>query len=216
MSVVGPLKYQSPINLDYKDISFDISQCLKVKGKNKFAELNHEKHIFEVKDKVILKIENERYQLVEYHFHLFPGTGGCTGSEHTLKSKRFDSEVHFVFTKLGKDVKHIKCNHNLFDVCSGKSPSDAGDLLVIGRFIKFGDKTIINDLHKLQVKLPEKYFEYDGALTAPLEDNNFSSVRWLVGTKPVELKKEQLSKDNAKTTRCIQPLDGRIILFSCN
>ena len=75
-----PLRYQSPINLCHDDI-LCISQSIYKKGKNKGALYSEEDKIFILQDKIIIKIDDKKYQLVEYHFHI-PG-------EHEINSKKY-------------------------------------------------------------------------------------------------------------------------------
>jgi len=206
--------YQSPIVLHHC-CSIDIKKPIHIKGKNVCAKYNCKKHVFEVTSRVIIKVQCVKYQLVEYHFHI-PG-------EHIVNDKKYCAEVHYVFVKLGLCEKHLPKHYVCQNIChfceNGNkknfeneekiehSCDDARDVLVIARVINPNDDCV--DLSNIQVEVPSCYYEYDGTLTT----GNYSPVRWIVGDDPICFNICQLEKV-AKPDRTIQPLDGRIILFS--
>lgn len=216
----GPLRYQSPIDLRNEDVSFHICEYISSKGK-RGATFSEEKKIYIPDGDVFLKVKGKKYKLAEYHFHSFPNSSGCKGSEHALNGRKYDAEVHYVFQEVPKGVKNFQC-HKDIDICSCNFPKTEGcseTFLVIGRFIKFSNYTIEKNLSKLKIKIPEHYLEYDGSLTAPLEphqlrtvSDDYAAVRWIVGIKPLDFLESQFTEENTKTTRCLQCLDGRIIL----
>ena len=192
--------YQSPIILQ-QDNTISIKQCMSTKGKNRGALYNQISKIFEVKDKIILRINSKLYQLDEYHFHI--------NGEHKINGQIYPSEIHYVFIELGTK-KHFDKNHTCSNICGGVS-SDDGDILVIGRVINFQQYPVNENISKVQVNLPHGYYEYDGSLTT----GTFSPVRWIVGEDPMYFNMDDL-QPYSKTARPLQPLDGRIILFSSN
>jgi len=196
-----PYAYQSPISLNHKD-NIQINQAVDIIGKNNGAKYNDVTYNFEVLDKIILKIDGNRYYLDEYHFHI--------PAEHVINEHRYKAEVHFVFIELPEGVRYSnrenRHRHGR-DICGcAKSHDfDAANVLVIGR-------TIINesdyyDLSKLQVDFPQMYYEYDGTLTTP----TYSPVRWIVGDEPIRLNIINLISVS-KPARQTQESDGRIIL----
>ena len=193
--------YQSPIALTDKDV-FPIRQEISIKGKNKGATYIDEDKIFLINsnDKIILKIDGNKYQLIEYHFH--------TPSEHTINKKEYPAEIHYVFYKLDGEICHKK-HHDICGKCSKISEEDE-TILVIGRVIK--NYKCSDNLSKLQVDIPSTYFEYDGSLTG--EGDEGVPVRWIVGEKYIRLSLKEIEKFT-KTSKPIQPLDNRIILHSC-
>ena len=206
-----PLRYQSPIDLNYTN-SLDVSQLVEIKGKNKKAKYIPENKIFLVQDKVILTLNEISYQLIEYHFHM-PG-------EHEIKGKKYPAELHYVFYKINdkkenkkddnkeNNRKDDKKEDNCYDVCGGKNIPQEENILVIGRVIK-NDLCREIDLTELRVDLPSKYFEYDGSLTGP--GDGATAVRWVFGNNYIKLPLKEI-KPIAKGSRSIKPLDNRIIL----
>ena len=204
-----PLRYQSPIPLKLTDEVFHIKQCINVRGRNRGAKYNPEDHIFELRDKVVMKIDNKKYRLVEYHFH--------TPAEHPINCKCYPAEIHYVFYEIKKGFQKSYNEHKIHkkaDVCGCKNIDDE-DILVIGRVIKdkrcsrssFSRST---NLNRLQVKIPSTYFEYDGSLTG--EGDGTVPVRWIVGKHPIRLPLREILRVT-KSARAIQPLDDRIVLF---
>ena len=208
---MNPPRYQSPIALNFDDLIY-ICQELKIKGKNKGATYNSVDRIFEVEDKIVLKVNDVFYSLVEYHFHV-PG-------EHTINGKEYPSEVHYVFYQMDHEKDYKKCKG---DVCgtgginggtttTNKTNNNDEKILVIGRVIRNGCNK--NNLNKLQVNLPSSYFEYDGTLTGQSIEDKTTPVRWIVGRKYIRLPLEKI-ESIAKTSKHLSPLDNRIIMFSC-
>jgi carbonic anhydrase len=199
--------YQSPICLHHCS-SIDIKKPICIKGKNYCAKYNCHKHVFEVTSRVIVKVNHNRYQLSEYHFHV-PG-------EHVVNDRIYSAEVHYVFVQLDHCEKYLPKKyvcHNICHCCEtkehfeNKCHDDNRNILVIARVINPTDKC--SDLSNIQVEIPSCYYEYDGTLTT----GNFAPVRWVVGDDPICFNICELRKI-AKPARPIQPLDGRIILFS--
>lgn len=189
--------YQSPIELKKCD-TIKLDQCIKIDGKNIHATYDSDHQVFEVTDKVILKIGSKKYQLDEYHFHI-PG-------EHKVNDKIYPSEIHYVFIELPPGEKHRNKNHKCSNICGGDMP-ESGNILAVGRVIKNKHHSI--DLEEMQVKLPSSYYEYDGTLTTGL----YSPIRWILGDHPIHLKLKDIAPI-AKTARPLQDFDGRIILYS--
>lgn len=190
-------KYQSPINLETRG-SLPVKQKMSVTGLNRGAIYNSISQIFELQDKIILKIGSRLYHLVEYHFHV--------AGEHTICGKHFPSEIHYVFFEMQNDRDFKSCNGQC--VCDQNIDET---ILVIGRVIKNETESV--DLTTLQVKLPATYFEYDGTLTGQNVPDMYTPVRWFVGKNSIKLPLEEIIKQT-KTSKPISPLDNRIILFS--
>jgi len=201
----NPSYYQSPICLNDEDV-IEIDKYLHLYGTNEGAVYDETPRIFIVNDIIILRVDEQTYRLIEYHFHL--------PSEHIINNSNFASEIHYVFVQHDKNKKYE--SHNCPDVCSGCSCDISGNVLVIGRVITNipleEDRRREHDsLAKLQPRIPNYYFEYDGTLTTGA---NYP-VRWIVGRNPIQMKIGEIT-DFAKTARPIQPLDGRIVLYSRN
>ena len=190
-----PYAYQSPISLNTSE-SIRINQQLDIFGKNHGAIYDPSSHIFIVKDNIILQVRSEKYNLIEYHFHI-PG-------EHTVQNKKYKSEIHYVFMNCQlSNTDFSRC----IDLC-GCCNTTNSDILVLGRVIS--DDNECRKLDRLQVTLPCKYFEYDGTLTTGL----YSPVRWLIGLHPINLSIDEITPF-AKTSRSLQSFDGRLKLL-CN
>uniref|UniRef100_A0A6C0JJC4 carbonic anhydrase n=1 Tax=viral metagenome TaxID=1070528 RepID=A0A6C0JJC4_9ZZZZ len=194
------ISYQSPICLNDDDV-LEIDKYLHMYGTNTGAAYDESQRIFIVNDVIILRVGEQTYRLIEYHFHV--------PSEHIINDSKFASEIHYVFVEHDKNKKYEA--HNCPDICSGCSNDISGNVLVIGRVITNEEESRREhgSLAKLQPRIPNHYFEYDGTLTT----GDYSPVRWIVGRKPIQMKISVIT-DFAKTARSIQPLDGRIVLYS--
>jgi len=194
------LPYQSPIILTEHDAT-SIRQCISVSGKNINATYNKDAKIFEVRDKIILRVNSRLYQLDEYHFH--------TPGEHNVNDKIYPSEIHYVFIEIESGKKHLSESHKCSNICGGFSSKNE-NVLAIGRLIKgLCQPDITTDLSKVQVQLPNSYYEYDGSLTT----GSFAPVRWIVGDQPIQLNINEIVPFS-KDARPLQPIDGRIILYA--
>lgn len=205
------MAYQSPIILHQcGSCNISVDKQIYMKGVNCGAIYDPSKHIFKVQDKIIVKINSNKYQLEEYHFH--------TPGEHDINDTIYDAEVHYVFVQLHPGEKHRPGNYICRNVCCGdehhtanesKTDDTVRNILVIGRVICPDDECI--DLDKIQVDVPSCYYMYDGSLTT----GNYAPVRWIVGDYPMIMNVNEI-KHFSKSARPIQSLDGRIVLFSDN
>lgn len=212
-----PLRYQSPIALSFDDIIPITHQDLGTRGKNRGAVYIPETHIFEVKNKIILYIDDKKYRLMEYHFHA-PG-------EHTINGAAYKAEIHYVFY----EVTDTNDTRELFNVCAGENPKD-DNIVILARVINNNPKDM-TCFERIQVKLPLVYFEYDGIVvkTSETDENTDTEeedtetvaeitktvpIRWIVGKCPLTLLIREV-ENVAKPSRSTQPLDNRIVLYSC-
>ena len=200
-----PIRYQSPIALSFDDIIPLTKHCLDKRGKNRGAEYIPETHLFEVKDNIFLYIHDKKYRLMEYHFHA-PG-------EHTINGVSYKAELHYVFYEVN-DNDTIR---DLFNVCNGENPNN-DNIVIVSRVITNNndDNTV---LERIQLKLPMIYFEYDGVIVKSGDnvDNETDltvPIRWIVGKCPIQLYIKEV-ESVAKDSHPIQPLDNRIVLFTC-
>ena len=202
--------YQSPIILDKSDY-IKIRETIEIYGRNEDAVFNPVTKNYEVKRNIIVTLNHKKYRLDEYHFH--------NPSEHKVNGNTYRAEIHYVFVEIDSDMKEKNENKNEesptirehSNICCGshethyKHPNK--NIIVIGRII------VNNESHKdftnLQVKAPHYYYQYDGTLTT----GSYSPVRWIIGEAPVHYNLKQI-ETIAKPARPLQPLDGRIILFS--
>ncbi len=198
--------YRSPISLRYEG-TFPIKQCVRVKGINRDARYIEEDQVFQVRRKIILRIDKKKYRLVEYHFHV--------PSEHEVRGKKYPAEIHYVFYQISKKEEKEDCpKRKYFNVCRGTGSETDENILIVARTII--DGPINMELEDIQLQFPFTYFEYDGSVLGSVlgSDNILTPVRWIVGNTPIKLPLSEI-KPVAKDSQPIQPLDNRIILFSC-
>ena len=192
------LSYQSPIALE-KYNYVGISQSIEIYGRNENAIFNKESKNFNVQRKIVCTINNNKYLLVEYHFH--------TPSEH----KKYPAELHYVFVEYDENVEDNDINENNYvneqiDIC-GCNYSHNKNILVIARTILNGGGH--RDIKNIPVKVPHYYYQYDGNLNS----DKYSPVSWIVGETPIHFDTNQLTT-YSKPSRPLQDINGRIILFS--
>jgi carbonic anhydrase len=147
-----------------------------------------------VQSESYLRIGQERYKLVQFHFH--------TPSEHRLHGEQFPMELHFVHRNalgelavVGVFLREGAANpliQQIWDAVSSEAGGqiDPEDLLPQNR----------------------EYYRYAGSLTTP---PCTEGVRWHVLTEPVELSAAQVDEFRAifpLNARPIQPLNGRPVL----
>jgi carbonic anhydrase len=153
-------------------------------------------HTIEVKvqSESYLRIGQERYQLVQFHFH--------TPSEHRLHGEQFPMELHFVHRNVlgelavvGVFLREGAANpliQQIWDAVSSEAGGqiDPEDLLPRNR----------------------EYYRYAGSLTTP---PCTEGVRWHVLAEPVDLSAAQVDEFRAifpLNARPLQPLNGRPVL----
>ncbi|AYV86880.1 MAG: hypothetical protein Sylvanvirus12_12 [Sylvanvirus sp.] len=231
--LIGIIYYQSPIDLRRSDIFFKVHQTLSTHGKNTGAKFNPTTQNYEVGDdvKVLISANGRTYRLDEYHVHV------KVGSEHAIEGKKADAELHYVFVQIDDDCPegkigklHFGCSKDSYeskdskpricsDICGGHGVASANHL-VLARLINFADRPM-KDLHTLQVKLPKtSYFEYSGTLTAIPKNNpshlpnNYAPVLFIVAEHHLKWNRKNFNALNSKTSRPLQPLDGRVLLHS--
>jgi carbonic anhydrase len=148
-----------------------------------------------------LTIGNDRYGLVQYHFH--------NQSEHTVKGRHYPMEMHLVHRAESGKLAVIgvfieEGAHNpAFDPIWSNLPTRKGE-----------------ETHYPHVKvdvdqlLPDNRasYRYDGSLTTPPCSEG---VRWIVLTTPIQLSAAQIKAFTAiihDNNRPTQPLNGRPVL----
>src|SRR5436190_22673135 len=93
---IGPIYYQSPIDLNCSDVLLKIEQTVSTAGKNKNAIFIPAEKIYQV----VSDVRKRRFKLMEYHFHT------KFNSEHAICAKKQDAEVHYVFVAIPKRVSN--------------------------------------------------------------------------------------------------------------
>ncbi len=177
-----------PLELNYKE------SPLKIVNNGHTIQVNYAPGSF-------LKIGNSQYQLLQFHFH--------TPSEHLIKGKAYEMEVHFV---------HV---------------NDKGQLaVVVGIFMKPGENNPL--VKKIWAYLPKEvnkeeeraniainvkdllpkdtaYYNYPGSLTIPPCSEG---INWFVMKTPIEVSKDQISvfRNQIKlNARPPQPINKRTV-----
>jgi hypothetical protein len=237
------MSYQSPIFLNDDDL-IKINKDIIIYGKNNGAIYNKYNKTFNVVDKLVLKTNDKKYRLMEYHFHI--------PSEHYLNNKRYSAEVHYIFEEKTRrdedegdegdeDYKHedIPLDDNIYDfsdsddvmldLCSNKRLSDKNILVLVNlirnnRYREIEDKELCKDDFE---KFPniESYNDIDKIdnmrVRTPNQyyeydgtENNIP-MRWIVDNDIIEMNVDKIIP-YAKTARPLQDRNGRIILFNNN
>ena len=171
-------KTQSPVRFEYRP---RLSPRLAIRYGNTTGEIFNNGHTIEVETEGhnTLMLGGVAYELVQFHFH--------TPSEHRLKGRGFDLELHLVHK------------------------SATGALAVIGVFLKRGAssgsltpifKNLPNDInvkHPLErpfnparfLPTTQIHYRYAGSLTTP---PCTEGVQWIVIRKPVTVSDEDLAQ----------------------
>jgi carbonic anhydrase len=148
-----------------------------------------------------LTIGNDRYALVQYHFH--------NQSEHTVKGRHYPMEMHLVHkVESGKlaviGVFIEEGAHNAaFDPIWNNLPNQKG--------VETHYPSVNVDVDRL-LPASRASYRYDGSLTTPPCSEG---VRWIVMTTPIQLSPEQIKAFTAiihDNNRPTQPLNGRPVL----
>ncbi|MDF7668012.1 carbonic anhydrase family protein [Orbaceae bacterium ESL0727] len=194
-------KYQSPINITH---ALDISLPPLTFTYNVTHEsIVNNGHTIQVtaKDEDVFSLDDETFQLVQYHFH--------APSENQIDGKSYPLEAHFVHaTKdgalavvavmfdLGEENRALT---TIIDTMPNQQNKDV-------EFKKHVDVAALYPADKT-------YYRYSGSLTTP---PCTEGVRWLVMKNPITLSAEQLKKFQAAlkhaNNRPVQPLNGRVIV----
>jgi len=176
---------KGPIEFSYKD------SPLKIIDNGHTVQVNFEKGS-------TAKIRGHEYALVQMHFH--------TPSEHTLSSKNFPIELHFVHKDADGKLAVIGVmykkgtNHPGIETIWSHVPSTKGE-----------EKTFA-DIHinpSLFLPKVRTYYNYIGSLTTPPCSEG---VNWNVLNTPVELSSAQIAafqKIYSSNNRPVQFLNGR-------
>ncbi|HEO65932.1 MAG TPA: carbonic anhydrase family protein [Spirochaetes bacterium] len=167
---------------------------LKIKNNGHTVQLDYQEGSY-------LKIGDQTYQLLQFHFH--------SPSEHTLNGKSFAMEAHLVHrNKLGQLAVV-----GLFIKKGAENP-------FIKKLWKHLPKTkgVVNeakDLVNVLNALPKKksYYSYSGSLTTPPCSEG---VKWMILETPMELSEQQIEAFKAVfsgTARPVQPLNKRKLVL---
>lgn len=191
---------QSPINInDNNKLSISINESfidlgLFDKNIKSVPEIKNNNIIFNVKNKIITKFNDNQFTLKQFHFH--------NPSEHKVNNKKYPMEVHFVHT-FEDQILVIG--------------------LFIKDSNKFGplDKAIENKENEekdIIINIPKKdfnkFYYYPGSLTTPPYSNN---VSWIVMINPIESKCiDQWNNSYGKARKIQKSCCSEVLKFNFN
>jgi carbonic anhydrase len=151
-----------------------------------------------------LRVGGAKYQLAQYHFH--------APSEHTVKGKAYDMELHLVHKNAKNQLAVIgvlikKGQHNaVLDRIWNVMPMQAG---------KKVEKPEMSINPEALLPAGRGYYHYVGSLTTPPCSEG---VRWFVLREPIEASPEQIAEFaglfHGHTARPVQTVNGRFVLSS--
>ncbi|KGQ70792.1 carbonic anhydrase [Chelonobacter oris] len=150
---------------------------------------------------VNLILEGKEYTLQQFHVH--------TPGEHTLNSKQFPMELHFVHTDSHGEIAVIAV---MFAV--GKENSHLNNLLK--KQVKVGEKVALTEKINVQDLFPKntQHLSLKGSLTTP---PCTEGVNWIVMEQPLQASYAQLTAMEKmiglKNNRPLQSLGDRIVVI---
>jgi len=184
--------HQSPLELSTnKDAQILHAEShLQVSHEDIEYKYDHEKHTWNIRNKIDLSNNQRDYSLIQFHIH--------QRGEHVIDKQEFPLEIHFVFSS---------------------KKSGCTNLTVLGfvtRLTRSGEsstlwKRLLKD-KDIQVPDFDTYFSYVGSLTTPPFGIN---VNWLVVQKPLRITTKDLQKLKhfSKVERPLQKRQGRDIIL---
>ncbi|MDF7669701.1 carbonic anhydrase family protein [Orbaceae bacterium ESL0721] len=194
-------KYQSPINIDHAmhttlpplDFQFNVTN----------ESIINNGHTIQVtaQGEDIFSLDDETFQLVQYHFHV--------PSENHINGKSYPLEGHFVHSNNDGGLAVVAV---MFDL--GKENSALTTILDAipseqNKEEAFKQHVDLKSLYPTD----RTYYRYSGSLTTPPCSEG---VRWLVMKDPITLSADQLEKFKSAlkhdNNRPVQPLNGRVIV----
>lgn len=162
----------------------------------------------------ILRIGQDTYELLQFHFH--------APSEHTVADKSSDMEVHLVHRNFMGDLAVVGI---LINACDPKKdrrcdPNDLVELIFANAPDLAGEETVVGALINGKDLLPRftSYYTYSGSLTTP---PCTEGVRWLVLKDPIQVSAATVVKFHdiiskfptyggyPNDNRPVRPLNGR-------
>ncbi len=191
-------KKQSPIDIDQTHRN---NELLPIKFYYKPIEtiVKNNGHTVQAdlpKQRLYIEIEGERYDLIQYHFHI--------PSEHKVSGQPYDMELHFVHRHSDGTLAVIGV---LFE--EGKALSALEPLLkAIPEEVGVASATF--ESNPMALFPPQKtFFRYDGSLTTP---PCTEGVKWHVVVQPMDASAKQidtLAHFYRSNARPVQSLQGR-------
>jgi carbonic anhydrase len=154
-----------------------------------------------IKGNNIFTNDDGTFNLLQFHFH--------SPSEHTIDSKSFPLEVHFVHADQDGRLAVIGV---LFEV--GESNPELVQMWEEMPTAHQSKSLLINALTKVKLLPKEKsYYRLNGSLTTP---PCTEGVRWFILKDTIEASQEQIDKFHdvigTDTNRPTQPINARVVL----
>lgn len=198
---------QSPINIELsythydpelKHIEIEQSEYIKYDEEDEKYDENEPHEMWSLKNnghsvvltplnkifKITLTPENEKYRLLQMHFH-------WRGSEHEVNGHKFAGELHLVHQHLDNSDKFAVLGF-LFEISDDDNSKLTPIMTELEHVIEYNTTTKSHGL-RLDDMLPieiDRYFRYSGSLTTPGCDE---IVQWVVVDTPVlTISEEQL------------------------
>jgi len=194
-------KNQSPINITH--LTKAPHDKLSMNYQSKVVEILNNGHTiqFNVESGSRIKIDNETFDLTQFHFH--------SPSENTINGKRFPLEGHFVHTDKKENLAVLSVmfedgkNNPIVEKLWKKMPSKVGSHIPLNDNI-----TAFNLMPK-----NKDYYRFNGSLTTPPCSEG---VRWYVLKNPLTISTQQIEKFHSAmhhaNNRPIQKLNARLVL----
>lgn len=149
-----------------------------------------EKLIWEVKDGPVFVYNNNKFKLIQFHFH--------EKGEHTINMKEYAMELHLVFESRSSELAVIGCMI--------KHTSETSKSL----------KAIIEG-KSFKIHNPCSYWSYCGSLTSPPYNKPSDiSVNWIVSDCILEINTKDMEylRKLSQTKRELQKRGGRDIIHA--
>lgn len=193
-------KKQAPINIVSAQVKKSALPVIEANYQSSAAEVINNGHTVQVSlaDAGFAKLNQDRYQLVQFHFH--------TPSEEAIDGKRYPMVAHLVHQNADGQLAVMALLIEAGKASAVLQPIFANLPETTG--MRYMIQTMnINDL------LPDlsKYYVFNGSLTTPPCSEG---VAWYVVQKAISLSAGQIQnfkKIFKQNARPIQPLNGRVI-----
>jgi carbonic anhydrase len=222
--VCGTGTGQSPVNIDTRAVTRLNGPPLLIKYDRSELAIENTGHVVEVPIPAgltdTLRIGNDTYQLVQYHFHA-PG-------EHEINGRLANVEAHFVHQNSQGDTAVVGVFFR-----SGAYPNPLLDKILFSAPVTAGDEVIVGEANPAELfpgigRAAKRhldvgsFYTYGGSLTTP---GCTEGVRWFVlgdggHVSPAAVRRFHFVISRfpnyggyPNNNRPVQPLNGRVISF---
>ena len=193
-------KNQAPINIVTAQVKKSALPAIETHYQASAAEVVNNGHTVQVNlaDAGFAKLNQQRYQLVQFHFH--------TPSEEAINGKRYPMVAHLVHQTVDGQLAVIALL-----IEAGKA-SAALQSIFANLPAATGKRYLIPAMNVIDM-LPDlsKYYLFNGSLTTPPCSEG---VKWYIVKKTLTLSAQQIQsfkKIFKQNARPIQPLNGRVV-----